>query len=215
MSDRIADMIRRMILNGELESGQRIVESRWAKQLGVGQPTMREALVALEHEGLVMRRANQGAEVVSLSSDEITQALRIRAELEELAVEIATESASAESLKRMKAIAKDMMTAARSRNTKDFFAKDREWHQTLWQATGNTFLERMLGQLMSPLLAFLFLRNLRHYAKFDLRASAQAHIDMVDVIASRDTRRARKFAHEKFTLFARDHEGALSQAQAS
>ncbi len=41
--------IRDMIVAGDLNPGDRIVESRIARQIGVGQPTVREALVALEH----------------------------------------------------------------------------------------------------------------------------------------------------------------------
>ncbi len=208
---RIADVIRRMILEGELEPGQRIVESRWSRQLGVGQPTVREALVALEHEGLITRRANQGAEVISLSSAEIAQALRIREELEELAVELAAENGLPAEFKKLKALAKGMMTAARAKDVREFFAKDREWHETLWASTRNAFLERILRQLMGPLLAFLFLRNLRHYARLDLKASAQDHLEMVEAMASGDGKRARAVARSKLTGFARDHLDALEQ----
>ena len=211
MAIRIAEVIRRMILEGELEPGQRIVESRWSKQLGVGQPTVREALVALEHEGLITRRANQGAEVISLSSAEIAQALRIREELEELAVELAAANGRPVEFKKMKALAKAMMTAARAKDAGEFFAKDREWHETLWAATRNVFLERILVQLMGPLLAFLFLRNLRHYAKLDLKSSARDHLDMVEAMATGDGQKARAVARAKFTHFAREHLDALEQ----
>ena len=89
IADQIAESIRDMIVAGDLNPGDRIVESRVARQIGVGQPTVREALVALEHQGLVVRKANQGCVVVSLTRNEISQILRIRAELETLAVELA------------------------------------------------------------------------------------------------------------------------------
>lgn len=213
MSSRIADMIRRMILQGDLEPGERIVESRWARQLGVGQPTVREALVALEHEGLITRRQNQGAEVISLSNDEIKQALRIRAELELLAVELAAENAQTAELKKLKALTKGMMQAARAKDAEAFFTKDQEWHQTLWASTRNVFLARMLGQLLAPLMAFLFLRNLQHFAKLDLKASAQDHLDIVEAIATRDGSRARLVAREKFTGFAQQNLSALGSEE--
>ena len=83
-----------MIVAGDLKPGDRIVESRIARDIGVGQPTVREALVALEHQGLVVRKANQGCVVTSLTRAEICQLIRIRAELETLAVELAVETAS-------------------------------------------------------------------------------------------------------------------------
>src|SRR5882672_3470303 len=94
IADQIAEVLRNLIVGGDLNPGDRIVESRVAKQLGVGQPTVREALVALEHQGLVVRKTNQGCIVTSLSRGEISQILKIRAELEVLAVELAAENST-------------------------------------------------------------------------------------------------------------------------
>jgi len=41
IADQIADVLRNLILRGDLNPGDRVVESRVAKQLGVGQPTVR------------------------------------------------------------------------------------------------------------------------------------------------------------------------------
>jgi DNA-binding GntR family transcriptional regulator len=73
LSGQIAESIRGLIVALDLQPGSRIVESRIARQIGVGQPTVREALVALEHQGLVVRRANQGCVVTSLTRTEICQ----------------------------------------------------------------------------------------------------------------------------------------------
>src|ERR1022692_3181409 len=78
LSDEIASTMRNLILSGELKPGDRIVESRVAKQLGVGQPTVREALVELEHQGLVCRKPNRGCLVTTLTRAEIADILRIR-----------------------------------------------------------------------------------------------------------------------------------------
>src|ERR671933_2361367 len=91
ISDQIAEVLRNLIVSGDLNPGERIIESKIAKQLGVGQPTVREALVALEHQGLVVRRSNQGCMVTELTRAEVVHILRIRSELEVLAVEIAVE----------------------------------------------------------------------------------------------------------------------------
>src|SRR6267378_1291827 len=94
IADQIAEVLRNLIVGGDLNPGDRIVESRVAKQLGVGQPTVREALVALEHQGLVVRKTNQGCIVTSLTRGEISQILKIRGELEVLAVELAAENST-------------------------------------------------------------------------------------------------------------------------
>jgi DNA-binding GntR family transcriptional regulator len=205
ISDQIATVIRGLIIGGDLNPGDRIVESRIAKQLGVGQPTVREALVALEHQGLVVRKANQGCLVTKLSRAEIEHILRIRAELEVLAVELAVENASDADLHRLNATTGFMKAAALSKNIEEFFTHDLRFHETLWTLSGNVYLPRLLSQLMVPLLAFLFIRNLRNHAHFDMSNSAEAHVEIVDGILTRNKSRAREIAQEKFQMFADQH----------
>jgi DNA-binding transcriptional regulator YhcF (GntR family) len=128
ISDQIAEAIRSMIIAGQLSPGERIVESRVAKQLSVGQPTVREALVALEHQGLVVRKANQGCVVTKLTRGEISQMLRVRGELETLAVELAVEHASDAEIEELIGFARALKVAARKRNIPAFFQTD-FWEQ--------------------------------------------------------------------------------------
>src|ERR1044071_4340858 len=58
---QIADQIRGLIRSGEFPAGSRLPPERdLAKQLGVSRPSVREALIALEVEGLVEVRIGSG-----------------------------------------------------------------------------------------------------------------------------------------------------------
>ena len=205
IADQIAEVLRNMIVSGDLNPGDRIVESRVAKRLGVGQPTVREALVALEHQGLVVRKTNQGCIVTTLTRDEISQILKIRGELEVLAVELAAENATDAEIRELLEITGDMKIAADAKDIAGFFAHDFRFHERLWKLSGNTFLPKLLSQLMLPLLAFLFIRNLRHHSHIDMSESARAHVDIVNAILSHDKIEARKIAQQKFQLFSDQH----------
>ncbi len=211
IAEQVADVIRKLIISGDLNPGERIVESRIARQLGVGQPTVREGLVELEHQGLVSRKANQGCVVTNLTRNEIAQILRIRAELEILAVDLALENASDADIHNLVAITGDMKVAAMARDSEEFFAHDLRFHEMLWALSGNIMLPRLLSQLMLPLLAFLFLRNMRNNAPIDLFASAQAHVDIAKVILTRDKARARQVAQDNFRMFADQHLNSFSE----
>lgn len=205
LAEQIADSVRNMIVAGDLKPGERIVESRIAREIGVGQPTVREALVALEHQGLVVRKANQGCVVTSLTRNEICQLIRIRAELETLAVELAVESAADEDIAKLLKITDSMREAADARDPQRFFQLDLAFHQTLWRLSNNSFLPRLLEQALAPLLAFLFIRNLRRHIDIDMTDSAQAHVDMAEAILSRNKETARRVAQEKLMMFADQH----------
>lgn len=205
MAEQIAEYIRNMIIAGDIKSGERIVESRIAKQIGVGQPTVREALVALEHQGLVVRKANQGCVVTSLTRAEICQLIRVRAELETLAVELTVETASDEEIGELRAATERLVEAADAADPQLFFERDLEFHQTLWRLSHNMFLPRLLEQTLAPLFAFLFIRNLRSRADVDMGQSAHAHVEMLNAILTRDKAVARRVALEKLTVFADQH----------
>lgn len=205
LAEQIATSIRNSIVNGDLKPGDRIVESRIARDINVGQPTVREALVALEHQGLVVRKANQGCVVTSLDRAEICQLIRIRAELETLAVELAVESATEAEIRKLLEITDSMKAAAIERDKQKFFELDISFHHTLWRLSNNSFLPRLLEQTLAPLLAFLFIRNLRLNLAIDMLDSAQAHVDMAEAILTRDKQVARSVAQEKLMMFADQH----------
>src|SRR6187397_1893441 len=67
---QIADQIRTLIKSGEFPAGARLPPERdLAKQLGVSRPSVREALIALEVEGLVEVRIGSGIYVLRRGRD--------------------------------------------------------------------------------------------------------------------------------------------------
>ena len=92
---RIVEIIRQAITTGDLSPGDRIVELRLAKQLGVGNTAVREALFELERAGLVTRIPNKGSFITKTTLEDAQQIFRVRKELEGLAVELALEHMSA------------------------------------------------------------------------------------------------------------------------
>jgi DNA-binding GntR family transcriptional regulator len=205
LASEIASTIRNLILNGELKPGDRIIESRVARQLGVGQPTVREALVELEHQGLVSRKPNHGCFVTTLTRAEIADILRIRSDMETLAVELAIENASTEDINSLLELAREMVEIAKSGNARLFHSRDQVFHETLWKITGNSCLPRVLEQVMMPLLAFLFIRNVQEYGKIDLAKSAKAHVAIAESIMNRDKANARVVAKAAFAMFSEQH----------
>jgi DNA-binding GntR family transcriptional regulator len=159
----------------------------------------------LEYQGLVVRKANQGCVVTTLTRSEISQILRIRGELEVLAVELAAEYASPEGIAELLKLTRHMKASAVSKDVLKFFSFDFQFHETLWKLSGNPFLPRLLSQLMLPLLAFLFIRNLRHHSHINLVASAQAHVEIAEAIKKGGKAEARKIAKQKFRMFADQH----------
>lgn len=65
----VASYLRDAILSGALESGSRVPREETAEELGVSVTPVREALAALEHEGLVTIEPHRGAFVCEIDAD--------------------------------------------------------------------------------------------------------------------------------------------------
>ncbi len=76
------ELIRDAILEGRLRPGERLKESAIAQELGISRTPIREALLALQADGLVQLEQNRGARVRSFTVPEIEQMYDLRALLE-------------------------------------------------------------------------------------------------------------------------------------
>ena len=81
-AERVADILRRRITEGELRPGSRLSEDELARPLGVSRNTLREAFRLLTHDGLLVHRLHRGVFVTELDADELWDLYRLRRLLE-------------------------------------------------------------------------------------------------------------------------------------
>ena len=82
----VLPLLLRRIIDGELKPGARIVESRLAAELAVSRTPLREALLALEREGLVRSDRRRGFTIETLSAGDVRETYPLLAALESFAV---------------------------------------------------------------------------------------------------------------------------------
>lgn len=90
--------LRRAILTGQFQPGERLVEQHLAEELQVSRGPIRDALRQLEQEGLVRIYRNRGAVVSTLGPLEAYELYLVRGHLEGLAVRIARDYMGAEDI---------------------------------------------------------------------------------------------------------------------
>ncbi|MCJ2181383.1 GntR family transcriptional regulator [Novosphingobium sp. 1949] len=84
VSERVASLLARRILNAELPAGARIKQDELAEELSISRIPVRDALRILEARGLVTMRANAGARVVVLNENDVRSSFDIRERIEPL-----------------------------------------------------------------------------------------------------------------------------------
>ncbi|HYZ84140.1 MAG TPA: GntR family transcriptional regulator [Bryobacteraceae bacterium] len=197
LKDQVSDLIKNAILSGKLEAGDRIVEMKLAEDLGVGTTAVREALFELEAQGFVTRLTNKGTFVTQLSKEDVAQILRVRHELEGLAVELLEKRATEDNVASLLRIVEEMRQAAQSNDLQEFYRADLEFHRTIWSLSGNRHLAKALDITVVPLFAFFIIKNPSDSVD-QLLESVNWHGRVVEAIAKKENARKCMEAALKF-----------------
>lgn len=195
--DRVAELIKSAMLSGQLKSGQRIVELRLAKDLGLATTSIREALFELERQGFVTRITNKGAYVTELSNEDVQQIYEVRGELEGFALVLFMERAGPGDFDEFGKILARMRVSARAGDSRTFYAADLEFHRTLWRLSGNRYIYRCLDSIVAPLFAF-YVATLERTTDQLIR-HADRHQEIIDAIRLEDKDKAREVLRQSLT----------------
>ena len=86
LTERVQRDLRNAIISGELRPGSKLPITETATRLGVSSIPLREALRALEGEGLVAMSSHRGAAVAPISLEDMQSIYSLRVELEGMAI---------------------------------------------------------------------------------------------------------------------------------
>lgn len=98
LSDDVAKIIRKMILNGELKAGGWINQAHLAEKFNISRGPIREALKLLQNEGLIKHETNKGTFVATLSDQDAFEIYTLRALIEGEAAQLALPHLSSQDL---------------------------------------------------------------------------------------------------------------------
>jgi len=149
--------VRRSILLGRLKPGDSLLEQKIAEELKCSQGTVREALMRLEHDGLVARRGYRGTAVSQPSVEEAAEMARIRIQIECLGIRQSAGSIGPKVVARLMAITDEMERATRDNDYYRGSELDREFHMIVFQQAGFPALEPILNRCALHVHRFTFM----------------------------------------------------------
>ncbi|MBR0599271.1 GntR family transcriptional regulator [Sinanaerobacter chloroacetimidivorans] len=192
--EEIGNAIRDAIVSGDLKPGDRIVETQWAKDLGVSQSPVREAIRELEMIGLVENIPYQGCFVRKITKQDMKDAYRVRMYLEMLGIQDAVESATEAQLKEIYQILEEMEAEAKKSAFNSYTKKNEQFHEKIIEISQNKLLIRLWKQ--SHIQDSTFFGT--QLSEQTLEALAVRHKDLYDAIAARDEKRAKEAIYQHF-----------------
>jgi len=189
---QIKDVILQRIVEGSLEPGSRIVETRIAQELGVSQAPVREALRDLEQLGCVVHEPNRGCSVRAFSAEELLEAFPVRAALEALAARLAAERITSAELAVLDQLLERMRRAARDGDAHEQSQANASFHATVVRAARNRTLERQWQMLEPYSRTYLTVSR----PGIDLIQLSERHVPVLDALRRRDRAEAARAMEE-------------------
>jgi DNA-binding GntR family transcriptional regulator len=191
----LLDKLRMAIYHGEFGPNQRLVETELAAKYDTSRGAVREALLQLENEGLIIRPPNRSASVRPVTPEEAVEITEVRAVIEGLCTAKAAAAATEADHAELRALARQMADAVRhgdmladSRISDLIHAKIREIGG---QGTASRILER---------LRYQDVRYRFHVSLLPGRLvkGANEHYDIIEAVIAGDPAAAEQITRDHF-----------------
>lgn len=206
----VYNVLRDNIVSGNLAPGTRLIISKIAKDLGVSEIPVREAIRMLEVQNFVTMTPHSGAQVVKFDVEVVREIYAIRGMLEGFAARTAMPFIKGKVLEDVNKCLDRMSKALEEDNVKKYGELNRQFHELIYQQSPIRRLKKMIDDVWdgSERTRVVFrLSNDRP------KESLQEHYELVDAIVKNDGDRVEKLMRDhrqRVAAILIDH---LSQAQ--
>jgi DNA-binding GntR family transcriptional regulator len=180
-SIRLREEIENAIVTGGVPLGSRLDEVTLAQRFGVSRTPIREALQQLASAGLVDIQPRRGAFVATPGPDKLYEMFEVMAELEAMCGRLAARRITPETLSRILNAHNACLSVVDDPDA--YYERNESFHQTIYAASGNAFLEQQ---------ALALQKRLRPYRRLQLRVGARTrksfseHEAIVKALAAHD-----------------------------
>lgn len=193
MAEQIATALRQAIAVGKLRPGTRLLEVQIAREMGTSRAPLREALILLEREGLVVRQPNRGTFVADLTEELVREVASLRGVLEGFAASLAVKRLTPADFERLEKILREMSAAARRGEFPRMVEWDYQFHEYIMRASGHRLLYETWVGMDRKIRIYLAATNLMYR---DMKSVVDGHMPILEALRRRDPQRASRVMAE-------------------
>ena len=205
--ERVAAMVREMIIQDELSPGSPIRERALSERLQVSRTPLREALKILSSEGLVDLQPRRGARVASPSDEEVRAMLQLLGALEAFAGVLACEMATEQDLAELWALHYEMLASYSRGDKLGYFHRNQSILFGIVEAARNAPLVEHHRIVNARVYRVRYVSNLKTER---WESAIREHEEILKAIEARDAARVRTLL-ERHVLQAWDQMQALPE----
>ncbi len=203
--DAAANVLRELILDGELEPGTRLREAEFADRLRIARHSFRAATQILISEGMLRREPHRGVQVTVLEAADILDTFRLRTALETEAVRIVIGEGRVPEGARQ--AVEDLSAVPDGAPWREVVEPDMRFHRAIIDAAASPRLSRAYGQVQAEIqLCMVQLRP--HYERPS--EVADEHTALLAAIVDADPQRADQLFREHLSDAVQNLSSALA-----
>jgi len=197
-SDEITEKLRDGIIYGEFSPNERLVEDSLAAKFETSRTPIREAIRNLSTIGLVKIIPNKGAMVAEVNMEEMKEMYVIRANLEGLAVKLATNNIPESIFPELEEMMQAMNDSFNNGDREGFEKWNTAFHLTIYGYCKNKMLTGMIRDLLDK--SVLFRRSSWASPRL-IKTVMEEHRDLLEALKKRDEKNAQEIVEKHTKLF--------------
>ncbi|MFT4725917.1 MAG: DNA-binding GntR family transcriptional regulator [Granulosicoccus sp.] len=182
LADEVYDQIVNAIASLEIGPNDRLVQEKLAKQLDISRTPVREALMRLEQEGVLVVSQRGGFRLHRMEDHEVRELYQSRAAVEGQAARILADNIDAETIKSLRQTIKTEEDI-KATSIRAYFEANRNIHRRFIELTDNRYLLEMFDMTWGKAMAFQLFAT---FENVDISKSLGDHMSLVDAIETRD-----------------------------
>jgi DNA-binding GntR family transcriptional regulator len=184
LSQSIAQYLEKEIIEGKLSAGTRLLPDELSSRLNVSKSPIREALLCLERDGLVLNKARVGFFVADIKVQDIEEIYPIRAALYGLALKnIIEKGFETDFISNLEQMLEEMEQFVQKDDVKGYFYTNLRFYDYILDYCPNRRVSRMLDLLGKQVLRFRFTSMSK---PGHIQRSLEGHIRLINALKNRD-----------------------------
>ena len=194
MRDQIANIMRKMILTGDLKGGDMIRERHFSELFHVSTTPVKEAFRILQAEGLIYTKPRSGTYVSDISIETMLQIIYMRSALDGVAAYFAAQLATEEDIRNLGAILDEIGEMIHAGASGDEISKRNSvFHEELRNLAQNDYLTALIHNVNTIDSAF---RSLALHRPVEHPRSHKEHVAIFEAVKNHDAPKAEQLMQE-------------------
>ena len=167
LAEQTVELIRNRILSGDFVSGERLVETRLATDLGISRGPIREALKQLAAEGLVREEPRRGSYVAAPTMEDVRDLYDLRVAIEARAARLVIERGGRDAFDTLREALDLLHEAVEASDLSQLARADYGFHETICRVSGNRRLLDVFVRNASVMRLLVHMEEGQYYMSFE------------------------------------------------